>query len=87
MMRVVEFESRALQDLEWLTSNEQRFAVKALKLVDLLAHTPFENADKPEPLKGNLSGYWSRRINSEHRLLYAVTETTICVIASRGRYD
>lgn len=87
MMRVVEFEPKALRDLQWLTSNERRLAVKTLKLADEVARTPLEGTGKPEPLKGNLTGCWSRRISDEHRLVYSVTETAIRVIACRGHYD
>ncbi|NCO36206.1 MAG: Txe/YoeB family addiction module toxin [Armatimonadetes bacterium] len=42
---------------------------------------------KPEPLKGELSGYWSRRINAEHRLVYAASETELTIISCRFHYE
>jgi toxin YoeB len=48
--------------------------------------TPFEGIGKPEALKGNLSGYWSRRINDEHRLVYEVTDEDIIIHAVRDHY-
>jgi len=47
---------------------------------------PFSGIGKPEPLKGNLSGKWSRRINDEHRLIYAVSQTSIMIYSCRDHY-
>jgi toxin YoeB len=47
---------------------------------------PSEGKGKPEPLKGDLAGYWSRRINREHRLVYKVTKNAIIVVQCRYRY-
>ncbi len=47
---------------------------------------PFEGIGKPEPLKGDLSGYWSRRIDGEHRLVYAVQDDRIDIIQCRRHY-
>ena len=48
---------------------------------------PFRGTGKPEPLKGNLSGFWSRRIDGEHRLVYAVEDISIVIISCRGHYQ
>ncbi|MBU4224891.1 MAG: Txe/YoeB family addiction module toxin [Chloroflexi bacterium] len=48
--------------------------------------TPFEGLGKPEPLKADLSGYWSRRINDEHRLVYGMTKTDLVIISCRYHY-
>ena len=48
---------------------------------------PFEGLGKPEPLRENLSGLWSRRINKEHRLVYLVRENTVLIFSCRGHYD
>ena len=57
------------------------------ELIKDMARDPFDGIGKPEALKGNLSGFYSRRINSEHRLVYAVDETTIYIIACKGHYN
>jgi toxin YoeB len=63
---------------------------KTLKRINLLIHdakkTPFEGVGKPEPLRENLSGFWSRRIDREHRLVYAVDDEFLTVIACRYHY-
>ncbi len=48
---------------------------------------PFEGTGKPELLKYNLAGYWSRRINREHRIVYEVTEEIVFVLSAKGYYD
>jgi toxin YoeB len=51
------------------------------------AREPFEGIGKPEPLRGNLSVYWSRRIDESHRLVYRATYTELVIIACRFHYD
>lgn len=69
----------------------QRQDKKTLKLIKLLSDAvrrdPFAGIGKPEPLLGNLSGYWSRRIDDVHRLVYAVDDAELTVIACRGHYQ
>jgi toxin YoeB len=64
---------------------------KTLKRINLLIEAarrePFAGIGKPEPLLGNLAGYWSRRIDDTHRLVYAVDDADFDVIACRGHYD
>ena len=55
-------------------------------LKDCLRH-PFEGIGKPEPLKENLSGFWSRRIDDTHRLVYTVDDRVLVVIAGRYHYQ
>lgn len=57
------------------------------QLVQATVRMPFEGIGKPEPLKENLSGYWSRRIADDHRLVYRVTDTEIVIVACRFHYD
>ncbi len=57
------------------------------QLIQASLKTPFEGIGKPEPLKENLSGYWSRRIADDHRLVYRVTDTEIVIVACRFHYD
>ncbi|MCC5929439.1 MAG: Txe/YoeB family addiction module toxin [Cyclobacteriaceae bacterium] len=55
-------------------------------LLDELTEHPFTGTGKPEPLKHNLAGLWSRRINKEHRLVYEVLETAVVVHNAKGHY-
>lgn len=56
------------------------------QLIQATCRTPFDGIGKPEPLKENLTGYWSRRIADDHRLIYRVTDTEIVIIACRYHY-
>lgn len=60
---------------------------KLLILLDELAEHPFVGTGKPKPLKNNLSGMWSRRINREHRLIYEVEENTVVILSAKGHYE
>lgn len=72
--------------LYWQTQDK-----KTLKRINALLkeiqRTPFEGTGKPEPLKGNLSGSWSRRINDADRLVYEVTEKGIIIKQCKGHYE
>lgn len=52
-----------------------------------MQRNPFSGIGKPEPLKFNFNGYWSRRINEQHRIVYKVTNQEIILIQLRGHYD
>lgn len=60
---------------------------KIFQLIEDIQRNPFQGLGKPEPLKGNLSGYWSRRISEEHRLVYKITADAIEIISCSGHYD
>lgn len=68
----------------------QKFDKKILKRINLLIkdvqRSPFEGIGKPEPLKHALSGYWSRRINEEHRFVYKVNDNSILIAQLRYHY-
>lgn len=86
-MRKLIFEERSFDDFtEWAEGNRKSDFKRLLKLISEIRRTPFEGTGKPEPLKENLSGYWSRRITDEHRLVYKVTDESIIVIACKNHY-
>jgi toxin YoeB len=62
----------------WLSENPKMLK-RIMRILDECRRTPFEGIGKPEPLKGNLSGCWSRRITEEDRLVYEVTNDLIIV--------
>lgn len=59
---------------------------KLLKLLSELAEDPYNGTGKPELLKHDLTGCWSRRINKEHRLVYEVSEKTVFILSAKGHY-
>ena len=60
---------------------------KINELIKDIQRTPFEGRGKPEPLKYDLSGFWSRRIDREHRLVYRVIENEILIYSCKFHYD
>ena len=85
-MRAIIVDPNALDDLAWWTKNDKRTAQRIIKLIRISAKDPFSGIGKPEPLKYELQGAWSRRINQEHRLVYEVTEKSIRILACRYHY-
>ena len=75
-----------LQDLEYWTRTNRRLAMRTLSLVEAILRDPFRGPGKPEPLRGPLAGKWSRRIDGEHRLVYAVEADRVYFLAARNHY-
>ena len=84
-MRLV-FDLRALEHLLHWTETDRRKATKILDLIEATLKSPFEGIGKPEPLKFELAGAWSRRIDQEHRLVYKVEKDELIVLACRYHY-
>jgi toxin YoeB len=82
----LEFDQNAIEDLSYWVRKDRRKAEKILELVQEVAKTPFMGKGKPEPLKYNLSGCWSRRIDQEHRIVYSVEEEKIRILSCRFHY-
>ena len=70
----------------WQTQDKKTLK-RVNNLIDAACREPFEGIGKPEPLVGNLAGYWSRRIDDVNRLVYAVDDGDITVISCRFHYD
>lgn len=80
------FTERAWDDyLSW--ANDRPTLRRIHRLIQETMREPFEGIGKPEPLKGQLSGYWSRRIDHEHRLVYKAQDDQLIIIAARHHYD
>lgn len=65
---------------------DKRMVRKINELIKDIRRTPFEGKGKPEPLKYNLAGFWSRRITEEHRLVYSITNDALLIAACRYHY-
>lgn len=82
----VTFSPKGKEDFDyWLFTNKS-MSRKIVSLIEAVIISPFEGIGKPEPLKHNLSGAWSRRINREHRLVYEVTDDAILILSAKGHY-
>ena len=81
----VTFTEAAWDDYLWLQDNDKKLLKRVNLLIKDILRNPTEGIGKPELLKANLSGYLSRRITSEHRLIYGITSESI-IIACRFHY-
>ena len=85
-MKNITFTPKAYDDyLFWLQTDKKLFN-KLTKLIGETAKTPTQGSGKPEFLKYEFSGLWSRRINQEHRLIYSITENAIVIISCKYHY-
>ena len=87
MIRRVIFEPKAKEEYDYWKKENIKNVEKIRGLVQNIKKTTFHGLGKPEPLKYGLSGYWSRRIDKLHRLIYRVTDEAIVVISCRHHYD
>ena len=78
---------KAWQDLGWWMKNDIKVVKKKYSLLESCSKTPFDWIGQPEGLKANYSGYWSRRINLEHRIVYKVEQEQIIVHSLYGHYQ
>ena len=85
-MRSVVFKPQAFEDLSWWVGSDRKKALRILRLIQEAQRDPFRGLGEPEPLKYELSGCWSRRIDQEHRLVYEVFDDRIAVLACRYHY-
>jgi len=85
-MRNISFTPQAYADyLDWLATDKKIF-LKITTLIKEIARNPESGTGKPERLKHELSGLWSRRINQEHRLVYRITDDSIEIISCKYHY-
>lgn len=84
----LDFSNQAKSDIDFHKKTGNKAILKKLfVLLNELTEHPFEGTGKPEALKHNLTGYWSRRINLEHRLFYEVLEDTTLLHSAKGHYE
>ena len=77
----------AKEDLKfWKKSGNTSIQQKISKLIQSVSTTPYEGLGKPERLKYELTGTWSRRIDKEHRMVYEVTENRVIILSLKGHY-
>lgn len=81
------FTQNAWEDYTYWQSVDKKLVKKIYELLKDIKRNPFDGIGKPEALKYDLAGYWSRRIDHEHRLVYQVKDASILVYACRFHYD
>ena len=84
--RIIQWDLDAWNDYLHWQANDKRLLRRINELIRDMVRNPFDGIGKPEKLKGNLAGFYSRRIDDEHRLVYAVDEKAIYIISCKGHY-
>jgi toxin YoeB len=80
------WQTNAWEDYLYWQKTDSKILLRINELIKDCLHSPFKGIGKPEPLKGNYSGYWSRRINDEHRLVYKVSQERLHILQCRFHY-
>ena len=84
----LDFTDKAKEDITFHKKSGNKAVLNKLNaLLEELTEHPFTGTGKPELLKHNLAGLWSRRINKEHRLLYEVTDEVVFILSVKGHYE
>ncbi|WP_137804840.1 Txe/YoeB family addiction module toxin [Pseudomonas sp. G(2018)] len=83
---IIEFTPEGWDDYLWFQQNDKAGLKRINLLVKEIQREPFNGLGKPEPLKHNLSGFWSRRITAEHRLVYTIENDEIRILMCRYHY-
>jgi len=86
-MTKITFSKNAWEDYVYWQTEDKKMLKKINMLIKDIQRTPYEGIGKPEPLKFDLAGYWSRRIDLEHRLVYQVENSDILIYECRFHYD
>lgn len=85
-MKVI-WSDESWKDFEYWLDNNQKIVKRIRKLIQNTRRTPFEGIGKPEPLKGDMAGLWSRWITNEHRFVYFVNEDGLNIVSVRFHYS
>ena len=85
-MRNIEFVPRAFEEYQYWIQTDRKTALRIGDLIRDILREPFSGIGKPEPLKFQFSGCWSRRIDHEHRLVYQVTDTSVIIFSCFYHY-
>ncbi len=81
------FVDESWEDYLYWQKTDKKILKRINSLIKDISRQPYEGIGKPEPLKHNYRGYWSRRINDEHRLIYQVKDDELRIIKCRFHYD
>ena len=87
MARLLIFTPDAWSDYLHWQGQDKKTLKRINTLINEAARTPFEGTGKPEPLRGDLSGYWSRRIDDVNRLVYQATDSDLEIVSCRYHYE
>jgi toxin YoeB len=80
------FSLKAKEDYQYFEKHSPKSLIRIAKLLEAIAESPFEGIGKPKQLGHHFSGAWSRRVDTRHRIVYAVENGQIYIISLRGHY-
>jgi toxin YoeB len=83
----LKFVESAWEDYLYLQKHDKKKVKRINELIKDISRSPFQGIDKPEPLKYHYTGYWSRRIDGEHRLIYHISNDELIILKCRFHYD
>ncbi len=86
-MELITFHKGAFDDFNEWSATDKIIHKKIIDIIKDIRRNPYKGIGKPEPLRHELSGYWSRRINNEHRLVYKVIPGSIVIISCKYHYS
>ena len=86
-MRLVAFHQTAFDEYSDWAKTDKKLFDRIRRIISETAKTPFDGIGKPEPLKQQLKGYWSRRLTDEHRLVYKVTDELLIIVSCKYHYE
>lgn len=84
---IISFIERSWDDYNHWSATDKKIFKRVQRLIKETLRDPFDGIGKPEPLKNNLHGYWSKRITDEHRFVYKIEENQLIIISCRFHYD
>lgn len=87
MPKKIQWDSEAWESYLYWQETDKRILKRLNLLIKDISRNPFDGIGKPEPLKGDLSGFWSRRIDGKNRIIYCEQEDIIYIISCRGHYS
>ena len=83
----VSWYEKAWEDYLWWQTQDKKTLKRINAIIKDMQRTPYEGIGKPEPLKGNLSGWWSRRVDGANRIVYKVKDGVLIIAECRNHYD
>jgi len=86
MIKILTWTNEAWSDYIYWQGQDKKTLKRINKLITDTIRSPFDGIGKPEPLKENLSGFWSRRIDDTNRLVYAIDDSKLTIISCRYHY-
>ncbi len=85
-VKIIQWDADAWDDYLFWQAQDKKILKRINQLIKDISRDPFDGIGKPEPLKNDLSGFWSRRINEEHRLVYVIEDDKVLIFSCRNHY-